>query len=193
MPRNKSFNEIDTLERAMFLFWRNGYAATSIEDLVIELGLNRASIYNTWGNKHKLYIASLRLYRQKQLSWLLGEVRSEKPAKEVIADFFNTTLAQALGDNETKGCFIVNATTELANLDAEVNMIVEENRLAVEKVLAELIKEGQQVGSISTSSAPNALARFLFSCNHGLKVLSMGKVNAKELQAVVETTLSVLE
>ena len=73
MARKKNFDEVEVLDKAVNLFWEKGYNATSIQDLVEGLGINRASIYDTWGDKHQLYLSALKRYRQNSSSWLLNE------------------------------------------------------------------------------------------------------------------------
>jgi len=87
MGRTKNFDESRVLDKALEVFWKKGFNATSIQDLVDHLGINRASIYDTYGDKHQLYLASLKRYRQQTSSWLLQQIRSEKSALAIIKDF----------------------------------------------------------------------------------------------------------
>ena len=72
MARKKEFDEVEVLDKALDVFWKKGYSATSIQDLVDSMGINRASIYDTWGDKHNLYVESLKRYRQKSSSWFFS-------------------------------------------------------------------------------------------------------------------------
>ena len=193
MARKKSFDEIEVLQKALHLFWRKGYNATSIQDLVDELGINRASLYDTWGDKHNLYIAALKLYRQSASSRLLDDIRSDMPARQVVESFMLRIVNDVILDKERKGCFLVNATTELANLDPEINQMVEENRKTIVEVLAEIIKEGQGKGEFKSQKSPQALARFIFNAVNGLRVVGKADVPLDEMKEVVEITLSALD
>ena len=193
MARKKSFDEIEVLQKALHLFWRKGYNATSIQDLVNELGVNRASLYDTWGDKHNLYLAALKLYRQSASSRLLDDIRSDMPAREVVEAFMMRIVNDVILDKERKGCFLVNATTELANLDAEINRMVEDNRRTIVEVLAEIIKEGQDKGEFKSQKSPQALARFIFNSVNGLRVVGKADVPLDEMKEVVEITLSALD
>lgn len=193
MARKKSFDEIEVLQKALHLFWRKGYNATSIQDLVDELGINRASLYDTWGDKHNLYIAALKLYRQSASSRLLDDIRSDMPARQVVESFMLRIVNDVILDKERKGCFLVNATTELANLDPEINQMVEENRKTIVEVLAEIIKEGQEKGEFKSQKSPQALARFIFNSVNGLRVVGKADVPLDEMKEVVEITLSALD
>ncbi len=193
MARTKNFDVDEVLNKALDLFWTKGYHATSIQDLVGHLGINRASIYDTWGDKHNLYLESLKRYRQQSSSWLLQLIRSEKSAKEIIKDFLLGTVDQSINDGEQRGCFIVNATTELANQDPTIQTFYIENKKTLEKVLIELISEGQSSGEITSKHSSEALARFVFNNITGLRVMAKGTLAEKEFNEIVDVTLSALD
>jgi TetR/AcrR family transcriptional repressor of nem operon len=193
MARKKGFDEIEVLDKAMHLFWRKGYNATSIQDLVDALGVNRASIYATWGDKHQLFLSALQRYRQNASSWLLNEIRTEPSALVIIERFLNFTIDSVIHDNDKRGCFILNSSTELSNSDSDVDAIVLENRQTMEKVLTELIKEGQADGEINKAHSPESMGRYIFSTVNGLKVLGMGQISEAELKEVVQVSFSALK
>lgn len=193
MARKKEFDETEVLDKALDLFWKKGYSATSIQDLVDTMGINRASIYDTWGDKHNLYVESLKRYRQKSSSWFLNQIRNEQSALQIIRNFIFATIKQGINDTDKKGCFLVNSSTELCNIDTTVSDIVTENRKTMESVLNELIKEGQQNGEIAMKHSSESLSRFLFNTISGLRVLAKGNISEKELNEIVDVTLSALD
>ncbi|MFT6216509.1 MAG: TetR/AcrR family transcriptional repressor of nem operon [Roseivirga sp.] len=193
MARKKNFNELEVLDKAVNLFWEKGYGATSIQDLVDGLGINRASIYATWGDKHQLYLSALQRYRQNASSWLLNEIRTEPSALVIIERFLYFTIDSVIHDNDKRGCFILNSSTELSNSDSEVDAIVLENRQTMEKVLTELIKEGQADGEINKAHSPESMGRYIFSTVNGLRVLGMGQISEEELKEVVQVSISALK
>ncbi|MFT6972306.1 MAG: TetR/AcrR family transcriptional repressor of nem operon [Roseivirga sp.] len=193
MARKKNFNEQEVLDKAVNLFWEKGYGATSIQDLVDGLGINRASIYATWGDKHQLYLSALQRYRQNASSWLLNEIRTEPSALVIIERFLYFTIDSVIHDNDKRGCFILNSSTELSNSDSEVDAIVLENRQTMEKVLTELIKEGQADGEINKAHSPESMGRYIFSTVNGLRVLGMGQISEEELKEVVQVSISALK
>lgn len=192
MSRTKSFDESEVLDKAIQVFWRQGFNATSIQDLVDELGINRASLYDTWGDKHQLYLSALKRYRQNSSSWLLEKIRSEKPAVEILNDFLIKALDEAIYDQEKKGCFLVNAASEMCNSDQQVNQLFKENKNTLTKVLSELIKEAQMEGAIKNDQTPEVIASFLYTNVVGLRVLSKSEANPEELKSVISLALSSL-
>ncbi|MBO3699252.1 TetR/AcrR family transcriptional regulator [Roseivirga sp. E12] len=192
MARTKSFVESEVLDKALNLFWTQGYNATSIQDLVDHLGINRASIYDTWGDKHGLYLETLRQYRRNNSSKLLEKLRSEQSAKKIIKDFLDDIVADSSTDAMKKGCYLSNSATELANCDQVINDIFTDNRIKMEGVLNELIKEGQESGEFSTRHSSEAYARFIFNTAGGMRVLAKGDISEAELADVVSIALSAL-
>ena len=193
MARTKNFDENEVLDKALEIFWKKGFNATSMQDLVDHLGINRASLYNTFGDKHTLYLASLKRYRQQTSNRLLTQIRSEKSALGIIKDFLTGTIKQNVQDPNQLGCFLVNAATELANSDDDIQNIFNDNKKTVEKVLNELIIEGQASGEIATKHSSEALARFLFNTLTGLRVMAKGDISEKEFNEVADVTLSALD
>lgn len=192
MPRTKTFDESEVLDKAIQVFWKQGFNATSIQDLVEHLGINRASMYDTWGDKHQLYMAALKRYRQGSSSWLLEKIRSEVPAKEIIEDFMIHAVEEALNDPERKGCFLVNAATELCNQDPQVNQLFIDNKKTLVLVLSELIKEAQSRGEIRQDKSPEVIASFLYTTVVGLRVISKSENHDRELKEVVRLALNTL-
>lgn len=192
MARTKSFVESEVLDKALNLFWTQGYNATSIQDLVDHLGINRASIYDTWGDKHGLYLETLKQYRRDNSNKLLEKLRSEKSAREIVRDFLEDTVSGSSSEDMKKGCYLSNSATELASCNQTINAMFTDNRLKMEAVLNELIKEGQEAGEFSTKHSSEAFARFVFNTAGGMRILAKGDISKAELAEVVDVTLSAL-
>lgn len=193
MARPKNFNQQEVLDKALNLFWEQGYNATSIQDLVDHLGINRASIYDTWGDKRGFYLETLTAYRKKGASHFLERLRSNQSSKEIIRNFLKDVTVEAIEDTCNKGCFLSNSASELANSDQIVFELFSDNNANMEAVLTKLVKEGQDNGSITNTDAPEALARFILNTSMGLRIMSKGRKSEKSLEEVVNVALSVLD
>ena len=112
MPRVKLFDEQEVLTKAMNLFWKQGYSATSVKDLVNHLGINRASLYDTFGDKEQLFKKSFALYRKSNVEGLIQFFESRPNVKNGFSELFDIAIQEAITDKEAKGCFVVNTTTE---------------------------------------------------------------------------------
>lgn len=193
MARTKNFDQNEVLQRALELFWSKGYNATSIQDLVDHLGVNRASLYGTWGDKHSLYLETLQLYRKGASTWLLELVRSERPAKQIVEEFLNYAIAESEIEQTNNGCYLVNSATELANTDKEVSALVNDNKETVVKVLTAIIEEGKEEGEITSLRSSEDLATYIFSIVSGLRVMRQTGMSTKELRKTAEIALSTLD
>ncbi len=193
MARPKSFDQQEVLDKALNLFWEKGYNATSIQDLVDHLGINRASIYDTWGDKRGLYLETLKSYRKKSSNSFLDRLRSNLSSKEILRGFLNDVINEAVEDTCNKGCFLSNSASELANSDSTIFEIFSSNNENMEAVLSELVKDGQEAGEISTDHSPDAIARFMLSNAMGVRIMAKGRKSEKALKDIVNVALSILD
>jgi TetR/AcrR family transcriptional repressor of nem operon len=170
MARTKDFDEQEVLDKAVELFWRKGYNATSMQVLVDELGISRSSLYDTFGDKHALFMTALERYRVEGSERLRSIMESPLPAREIIKKLLEVTAGELFNDQQHKGCFMVNAEVEVAPHDKEVNQVVCENDQQVEEAFYRVIKRGQESGEIANQQDARALARFTFNTVKGIRV-----------------------
>ncbi len=191
MVRTKQFDRFAALDEAMELFWERGYHATSIQDLVDRLAVNRQSLYDTFGGKDALYLAALERYRTLAAQPVRMALEREGPVQEVLQRFFSDFLDNFLAGN-WKGCFMVNATAELAGQDEGVSRVCAANTRQLEAAFAGLIARGQQAGEIDASRPVLPLARFLVSTMNGLAVTAKATRDRKVLDQIVEVALRIV-
>ena len=190
MARTKAFDTDEVLDRALRIFWRNGYEGTSMQDLVDGMQINRASIYDTFGNKEALYLAALQRYQthhQRQVRQLIEQHASVRDALDALLE---NMIQESLNDPEKKGCFVVNATTGLANRHEAVNRLVTENEERMAYAFAELVKQGQSRGEIAAQQDPCALSSYIFSSLQGLRVLAVTNADLTTLRRVKDLILT---
>src|SRR5437867_11678412 len=112
MARPKEFNPETALDKAIELFWRKGYEATSIEDLVASMDINRGSLYETFGDKQKLFLACMDRYCNGMAASGLSLVDQPGSALDSIRRFSRGKLQMALADPTRKGCPVEDTATE---------------------------------------------------------------------------------
>jgi TetR/AcrR family transcriptional repressor of nem operon len=194
MSRPKAFDPNDALDRATDLFRRKGYAATSIGDLVAHTGLSRSSLYDTFGDKHALYLAALDRYRARGhsgLSVMLGRYDS---ALEGIRAYFETVAQDCACPTQGRyGCFAVNAAAECAATDAETAARTAANWQMLTNVFAATLRRAQQQGELAANRDAEALGHFLTNAVYGLRGLQTAGASADAIRSVIETTLTVLK
>lgn len=193
MARNKEFDQAEVLDCALEVFWCNGYEATSMQMLVEKMNVNRQSIYDTFGDKRKLYHAALKSYRERNETSLGALFRETGSAKEALRILFEAIIEEAANDSHRKGCFLNNAMIELSAHDAEIGAFCLDNMAAMEKRFVKLIKKGQAAGEINAEKNARSIARFLFASINGLRAVSKVTQDEGTLRDIVKTTLSVLD
>lgn len=189
MPRTKAFDPDEVLDRALRIFWRNGYEGTSMQDLVDGMQINRASLYDTFGNKEALYLAALQRYQQQNQTQVKQLLACHASVRAALDELLETMIQDSLNDPEKKGCFVVNATTGLANRYQEVNRLVCDNEQQVAETFADLIKQGQERGEIGANRDARTLSSYLFASLQGLRVLAVTNSDAALLRRVKDTVL----
>ncbi len=193
MPRTKAFDEKEVLESAMLLFWKKGFYATSMQDLVNELNINRASIYDTYGDKMQLFSKAFAHYRKTSLASLRSLLYSENSVKKGFVKLFLAIADEAVSDKDQKGCFVVNTTTELTGHDEVIKSIIQENQNIFVNAFLDHLKIGVANGEISPQKDLKSLALYLFTLNNGMKVLNRTGTSKEEMEQMVKTALAVLE
>ena len=177
----------------MELFWIQGYHATSIQDLVDHLGINRASLYDTFGGKESLFQKAFQLYREQNTTQLRQFLRSKSEVREGLRTLFSTAISEAVRDTDRKGCFVVNTTAELVPGDPELLQILGENKRVFEQLFFEYLKKGEDTGQIPNGKNLPAIASLLFTLYNGLKVVSKVAPDQNEMEASIGEVLRLLD
>ena len=192
MARTKAFDEQAVLHKAMDLFWEKGFHATSIQDLVDHLGINRASMYDTFGGKDRLFMQCLQLYLQKTKASTqeLRKILRGKSVREFLSEYMHQTMKREEVLNQ-KGCFVANTTSELSKENKEVCSVLINNMEENVKFFNLVIRIGQERGEIDNNKSAHDLARHLFVFFNGLNIIS--KLNPDEsLDAIINAQLDFL-
>ncbi|PWA06724.1 TetR/AcrR family transcriptional regulator [Flavobacterium laiguense] len=193
MARNKAFDEIEVLDKAVELFWTKGYNTTSANDLVDGLGLSRSSLYDTYGDKRSLFIKALKRYKHEFADAVITMFQETENVKETISTVLQLIIDQDCHAVNPKGCFIVNTATELSGTDPEIATIIDSNRQDFENAIENALKLGQQKGQISSKQDAKALARYFINTFFGLRVSIKANNNPKILKDIMTVSLSILD
>jgi len=188
MPREKEFDRNATLQAAMTAFWSRGYEATSMQDLVDCMGVNRGSLYATFGDKRALFLAALELYDDERRR-MLSSFQARQPPKEAIRQVFLAFTCELRTRGGNKGCFITNTALELSAHDREIRKRVAAAQADVETFFARMVEDGQRRGEIASSLDPASTARGLLATLTGLLVLIRSRPERELLDAIVEDAI----
>lgn len=192
MPRPRAYDRAQVLDSAMQLFWRQGYEATSIQDLVAATGINRASMYNGFGDKRELFRAAIAHYLQQVSAKRAARLESAASPLQGLRDYFEELIVFSLGDGRKLGCLLTNSALELAPHDAELAEELTGIFERVEATFARAIEAAQAAGEIPAEKNPRDLACFLLNTVHGLRVQGRLAPDPKRLRAIVDTALGAL-
>jgi len=193
MARQKEFNRDEVLHKAMEVFWTRGYEATSIQDLVKQMGINRQSIYDTFGDKHSLFLQALDLYREIQSRKVLEILDRPGSVKRNLKLLFQEAMDKALSEEGRRGCFVGNAMSELAGRCKETAARTCNSVASAEKTFQRALERGKKEGELPALRDTRAVARFLYSSLQGLLLLAKATRDRQLLNDVVKVTLSVLD
>ena len=193
MPRVKLFDENKVLSKATELFWKKGYHATSIQDLVNHLGINRGSLYDTYGGKKKLFDKAFQLYRTTNSNDVAAFFENQNEVKNGFRALFEMGINESISDKDKKGCFVVNTTTELIPGEKELLEILQENKKIFERLFYNFLLKGQESGEISKSKNIKTISHLFYTFYNGLKVVAKVQSEPKELLNSVDEILMLLD
>ena len=190
MPRPKSFDEDAVLEQAVELFRARGYEGTSLADLESHLGLGRQSLYNTFGDKHTLFLKALDHYRRT-----MGESMAERLGRpdaglEAIRDFFRNAIRNLTGESPRSGCLVANTISERGSDDAASLLRCNRSREELERGFRRALTQARDRGELPPHVQVDATATLLVIQNYGLCALAKTGAAAEELEAAVEALLA---
>lgn len=193
MARKKEFDQNEVLEKAMETFWCKGYEATSIQDLVEAMGINRGSLYDTFQDKRSLFLAAIAHYDNIIIGRAIARLEAPDAAKQAIVEHFFELVEGVAADAQRRGCLMTNSAVELAARDPETATHIAANLHRLETAFYKALVRAQEKGEISSSQNPRALARF-FTCNlQGLRVVSKVNPDLTALRDMAKVVVSVLD
>jgi TetR/AcrR family transcriptional repressor of nem operon len=174
MARTKQYNETEVVEKAMHLFWKNGYETTSMQMLEKEMGINKFSIYSSFGNKHGLFLESLKLYRSN-VSQVLDKLKKRTQGVEDIKQFFYDSVSSSFKSDNIKGCFVTNTYNEFSEKEDEC---IQKQMNSFMDSLKSIIIQKLKLDTSKNEETIAKQANYLLLAKHGLAAAS--RVNTKE-------------
>jgi len=193
MARSKEYDENEVLHKAMVLFWEQGYEKTSMTDLVERMGIHRRSLYDTFIDKHTLFLKALDRYDEVVDKTLTGGIKQCENATQAMQFVFKYMIDS--NDNMPMGCLFVNTAVELALRDADVDKKATLHFAKEEQLLMEIIQWGQQNEEFTSEQNAMDLAEYVNNTLLGLRVMartSINKSNKDKLYRLAATTMNFL-
>lgn len=185
----KQFDTDAVTERAMNLFWRIGYGATSIQDLERATKLRRGSLYNAFGDKEGLFVAALKRYDATIGSKRMEQLANPDPYR-AIEGFLNTLVDQMSEPGRPRGCLHTNTSLEIPSAPDAVLRVIAERTSAIETALYAVLRRARTQGLISREADVRALARFYLGVAKGMTVLHKVYGDTEILRDIVKVAMS---
>ncbi|MFI6868498.1 TetR/AcrR family transcriptional regulator [Nocardia sp. NPDC050406] len=193
MARTKEFDPDEVLGRALELFWRRGYEATSIADLTEHLGIARACIYSTFGCKHELFMKALQRHLELVDARIMAALARPGPALPAVRGLIDQFVNESCTEGRLLGCLVTNAAVELAAHDPDVARLVESSWARTETALTSTLTRAHAQGELRPDADPRALARFLLVFFQGVWVLERTPNAATRLRDAGRVAASILD
>ncbi|HYX27681.1 MAG TPA: TetR/AcrR family transcriptional regulator [Pyrinomonadaceae bacterium] len=193
MARQKEFDREEVLHKAMEVFWARGYDGTSIQDLVKHMGINRQSIYDTFGDKHSLFLQALDRYREIQSRKVFEILDRPGSVRRNLKLLFQEIVDKSLSEEGRRGCFVGNSMSELAGRCKETAARTCNSVASAERTFQQALRRGKEQGELPAIRDTRAVARFLYCSLQGMLLLGKATRDRQFLNDIVKITLSVLD
>jgi TetR/AcrR family transcriptional repressor of nem operon len=189
MPRTKAFEPAEALDRAMELFWRQGYAATPLDRLVRRTGASRYGLYATFGGKRDLFLASIERYSQAVMDPLLEPLESAGASAREIRAFFDRVLELIRSPGDRRGCLMCNAAFERGAVDPASARRVRQHFDRVRRLLGRALANARRDETVSRDRAVGDYADHLLGTAAGAFLLARSGMASGIIRRFVETAL----
>jgi len=194
MARPKAFNPDEALEKAMHVFWHKGYEATSMEDLLTAMDLNRGSLYATFGDKRGLFLKAMDRYcAGGGIGSGMSILKQPGPALPLIRQFIDHMLEFGLADPLRRGCMITNTVMELAPHEKDIAKRLSGRLQMAEEAFFQLLTRAKEEGELDKDKDLRALARVLVTMMQGTIVMIKAGTPAEVVRQTAKTALSILD
>jgi TetR/AcrR family transcriptional regulator, transcriptional repressor for nem operon len=192
MARSREFDEDEVIERAMRVFWRRGYRATSLTQLLEAMRLSKSSFYEAFGTKRDLLLTAIRRYAESGMGGLIEPLQRPDAGRAEIEATLRKMVQHARSTAGQRGCLVNNCISEVAPHDRVVFAATAEIVARLERLLIGVVTRAQARGEIDRAERPRALARFLANTFAGINLAAKSKPEKAALDDVVRVALRAL-
>jgi AcrR family transcriptional regulator len=191
--RPRAYQPDIALGKALDLFRKDGFAATSLDDLSAATGMNRPSLYGAFGDKRELYIKSYQRYRDDARAAMVDIFRHALPIRKRLERIYAVALDIYLsGESGPRGCFTVMTAASEAVADPEIRGMVLEGFVELDKAFAACFRHAKEEGELPESADPAVLAQLASATIHTIAIRARARVPRKELEAIVKGAINVM-
>ena len=190
--RPRAYQPDVALGRALDLFRKDGFAATSLDDLSTATGMNRPSLYGAFGDKRALYIKSYQRYRDDARAAMIGIFRDEMPIRQRLQKIYAVALDIYLSGESPRGCFTVMTAASEAVADPDIRAMVLEGFAELDKAFAACFRLAKEKGELVGSADTTVLSQLASATIHSIAIRARAGVPRKELEAIVKGAIDIM-
>ena len=194
MARPVEFDENKVLTNAMEQFWREGYEASSVQKLLDCTGINRGTLYNSFGDKDTFFKSCVDQYNKLVDKQIASSLKNEKLAPwDAISAYFDEAVVNVSNKHRSMGCLLVNSLCESINYDKDMKKVVRSSLASLRKALLARLKEAQKKGKLKKGVSVEFAADVLLNALHGIRVNSRDGKNSKQLKELINYNIASLK
>jgi TetR/AcrR family transcriptional repressor of nem operon len=190
MARSKEFDVDEALDRALDVFWVKGYEAASMGDLQRAMGIGRQSLYDTFGDKRRLFVAALERYNAMHRVRVEDALVTDETGMDALRNWFRGLVDFLAPRGGRRGCLIANSVLEVPEDDAEVHATCADARRFNEQAFGHVLQNARSRGEFEGDV--DDAARFLVTQMYGLTVLSRNGATKTQMHRVVDLAFRAL-
>jgi TetR/AcrR family transcriptional regulator, copper-responsive repressor len=190
--RPRAYEPDVALGKALDLFRKRGFAATSLDDLSAATGMNRPSLYGAFGDKRELYIKSYQRYRDDARAAMIDIFREELPIRGRLKRIYAVALDIYLAGDSPRGCFTVVTAASDAVADPEIRALALDGFVELDKAFATCFRRAREKGELSASIDIATLGQLASATLHTIALRARARVPRKELEAIVNGAIEVM-
>jgi TetR/AcrR family transcriptional repressor of nem operon len=193
MARPREFDPDAVVDRAMQVFWAKGFEAASLDDLCESTGLNRSSLYATFGDKRALFLQTIDRYGDGAIARIAAALARPVPLREALSSFLAEMIDRIVAGPGRSGCFIGNCAAEVARHDRAAAASVRRNLERVEATFRDALVRAKTRGGLPQGADVDALARFLMAGTQGLRLVGKTGAGRDVLEDIAAVMLRCLD
>jgi len=188
MARTKNFDQTEVLDRALKVFWQRGFEATSIDDLVRAIGIQRGSLYATFGNKEQLFLAALDRYWEQVAGPMMSALNDPNP-QHAMRRMFESIVSRTQDSSLPRGCFFTNSALECPTASDRIARRISEGISLQETAIYRVLRRAQRQGALKPDQDARALARLFLAIAQGMNVMYKATGDTIILKDIVDAVM----
>jgi AcrR family transcriptional regulator len=191
--RPRAFEPETALTQAMDVFWSDGFAATSLDDISAATGLNRPSLYGAFGDKRALYLQAYQQYRKRMNESFGPLFAAREPLRVKLERILTAALDVYLsGSDGPRGCFTVLSAASEAIADPDLHSLVGEAIDGTDRAFGRMFAAARAAGELPAATDPRRLARMATATIHTLSIRARARIPRAEIEAIIDDAVTTI-